>query len=422
MTFQGFYKVAIVDKDGKEIWRQPNWEKNLILNQGMDGVSNHYLADLMTHGIAGMGTRTNIIDGGDSVASAINGTVVLSPGMTGLQNFSSSIVNDWTGSLWAGDTIKFADGTLAMATAYRAAAVIPHDTTASIKTNDTIPTQSFVIYKTGATGLHREVKRAGVNIATSSYLDGGCGTIISVPSGSVLHYRTYDFGSESIDRTYTEIGVGWSQTGWSSSSFSRVLLPVPVTALQDQRLRLIYGLLINFSPTGSTYMFNAPISGWPVAPATNTNLTQSIQIFQSPALSTVASSGGTNTNHGSLEPAVAGGNCYIWGSTDSRSLSPFGQYPPVDRGAGVAYRSSTLSTYVTGSNEIFKYTTFSLNELNTSSLASFGFGSQTITFGHDWNPWYEYCSFAMVFEQKQTKLNTQTLTMFFRWAWDRVLQ
>lgn len=419
MGLQGFYKVAVIDKNGKEVWSQPDWEKNLILNQGLDAVAANALSSLSLNGIAGVGTRTNTIDSGDSIGSAINGEVFLTP-VTGLQNFSSSIVNDWTGSLWSGDLIKFADGTTVMVTGSRPASVIRGDFSASINSSATIASQSFTIWKTGATGLHREVKRAGSNIATSSYLNGGCGTTISIPSGSVLHYRTYDFGSESINRTYTEIGVGWSYIGWSSSSFSRVLLPVPVPALVDQRLRLIYGLLVTFSPTASVYTANAPIVGWPVAPATNTNISQSIQLFQGGnpgCLSYVDSGGGAQAPYISLEPPGGG---YIFGSSNSQSLTPMGSTPR-DRNQNVAYHGASTLPYVQGTYEMYRYTTFTLNELNTSSIASFGFGNQYISFGIDYHPWYANCAFAMVFDQNQTKYNTQTLTMYFKWNWDRVL-
>lgn len=36
--FEGFYKVSVIDwKTNGVIWEQPEWNKNLILNQGMDG-------------------------------------------------------------------------------------------------------------------------------------------------------------------------------------------------------------------------------------------------------------------------------------------------------------------------------------------------------------------------------------------------
>jgi hypothetical protein len=412
MALEGVYKVAIVDATGDEIWRQPEWKKNLILNQGMDELATQYLSQISTHGIAGTGsiqggiTQENYILSGESSASIIEGGLKLFPQPGGIQNFDTEIWNGWTGSLANGDMIKFADGTEVKVGSVST-------TTAGVIPTDTVLTQSFTIWKTSQTKLQGEVKRS------STYLSGvgNCGSSINL--NNVSYLRTYDFSIETSPKIYTEVGVGWSSTVGSATAFSRIVLPQTVSIDTNQRLRLVYQLNVAFSPTASQYVGNAIISGWPVAPSTNTNMSQSIQQMW---VSSISTTGASSPNYAALEPASAGSNCQFFGSTNSQSLVTFG-VTPIDRDSnGVAVTAnSTLDIYVNGSYTQYKNATWPLASLNYQNIRSFGFG---VYYGS--YPWYTSYgtsgqAFAMVFEQNQSKYNTQTLTMAFRWTWSRVL-
>jgi len=426
---QGFYKVAVVDTNtGKEIWRQPEWRKNLILNNGMDAVAAHPYMTCMRLGIAGTGTRMNFITSSASSGSVINGFLYLDVKPGGIQDFSSSIYEGYSGSLQAGDMIKFEDGTEIMVTGSFSVDTVVSDLSASVNNSLlVVSTQSFTIWKTSQDRLEQEVRRAGTGITTSSYLDLYNGTIMDAPNGTVMHYRTYDFGSESISRSYTEVGVGWSVTAQSKTVFSRIRLPAPVTLSFDQRLRMVYGLFIQLSPTNSVYTSNVPISGWPVAPSTNTNVTQSIQVlnlytWQNRIFSSGADSAVGQSN---FEPFTSEGNCYFWLSANSESLFPptgsLGSPGKINRSQSASLASSTLTPYTCGSYSRFKYATFGLNDSNSDRLYTCGLGSR-----HGsplfYDPWFQACAYTMRFDQPQVKTDTQTLTLYFKYTWGRILE
>ena len=413
MGLQGIYKVAVVDGiTGQEVWKQENWGKNLILNQGMDRLASDYLANVTTYGVAGTGTRFNDVSSGDSSGSVIGGIFGLTTGATGIQDLNSTTYGGWVGGvLAAGDVIKFYDGTEITVVGSIGAL------TATVTPTATIGSQSFAIWKTSQTGLQTEVKRAGSSIPTSSYLAGGCGTTFNTSSGLVTHLRTYDFGSESFTRDYSEVGVGWGVRSAIPNVFSRIALPQTVSVVSGQRLRLIYSLLVNFSPTSSVKVINVPISGWPNAPATNTNVIQCIQRFDGTTVSQVNSDGSSATGDRVLEPAGNDSSCYMWGSIVSGSPSPMGSW--TDRSAGNDRARTLKVPYVTGSYECYKYYTFTVSQISTSSIASFGIG-----YDNPGSNIYSYNSgqgFCIAFEQTQSKTNTQTLTMYFKWNWGRIL-
>lgn len=410
MGVQGHYKVAIVDSQGNEIWRQPKWEKNLILNQGMDALATQYLCDVMKYGIAGTGTRVNFITSSASQGSVINGGLALDVQPNGIQDFTTTAYGGWTGCLTAGDTVQFADGTEVKVGSVAL-------TSAGVTPTDTVSTQSFTIWKTSQTALETEVKRGGSGIAGSAYLTGvgNCGS--STVLNTATYLRTYDFAVEATPKVYAEVGVSWATSG-AGTTFSRIVLPQTVSIDVSQRLRLVYQLSATFTPTASQYVSNAVVSGWPVAPATNTNMTESIQQMW---VSSIDTNGTSNNTYAALEPPSVGGNyCAFWGSSNSQSLVTFGS-TPINRalfGSAVAV-ASTADSYIAGTYLKYKNGTFDLADLNYQNLRSFGFGA------HAPNSYFAYGvtgqAFTMLFEQSQSKYNTQTLTMTFKWNWSRVL-
>jgi len=409
LGLEGFYKVAVVGADGNEIWRQPEWEKNLILNQGMDMLPSFYLAEVMRYGVAGTGSRVNSITSSASSASVILGGLVLDPQPGGIQNFDTEIWGGWSGSLATGDIIRFNDGTEVKVGGVGS-------TTCAVTPTDTVSSQSFTIWKTSQTEMQYESKRGGSGIVGSSYLTGvgNCGSSIS--ENVVTYLRTYDFAVEVSPTTYAEVGVSRATSG-VGTTFSRILLPVTVSIDTGQRLRLVYQLQVTFLPTSSQYVSNAIVNGWPVAPSTNTNMTESIQQI---LVSSINTNGVSATTITPLEPASTGNQCAFWASTNSQSLVTFGNTPVNRDSFGTAdTTTSTQDVYIAGSYTLYKNGTFGLSQMNYQDLASFGFGYHSPT------TYYAYRStgqsYAMLFEQTQSKYNTQTLSFTYRWTWSRVL-
>ena len=433
MGITGYYKLWIVDPDGTSHLQHEG--KNLILNQGMDLMATTYGGSWNLLGFAGNGNRVNKIPSGDSSASVANGWLTLTTGSTGLQNFSSSWATSsygYTSSLWLGDIVKFADGTEVMISGSYSSSIIGgivktiatesiSDLSASIKSGTpNVQTQSFTIWKTSQTGLHNLLKRAGTGITTSSYLlspSNSNGTHYSSSEMWIKHWRTYDFGSENYSCSYSEIGVGSSVA--ENTIFSRVVLPTTVSLNPQQRLRLRHEFHIQYNPTSSINVINAPINGWPVAPSDNTNITQSLQRFISGLFSTINSSAATVlTNNEVLETPKS---VYIWGSGNTSSLATPGSYvDKYNNSLGVYQSVSSVSvSYIPWRFELIKYGIFTFSQLNGANISSFGFGASDNN--PSYNPASTGCVFAMVFEQTQSKFNTQRLTMYFKWNWNRVL-
>lgn len=417
LTLQGLYKVAVVDDTtGQEVWCQPEWGKNLILNQGMDAIASRTIAECFRYGVAGTGVRFNNIYGGESSGSAINGMFRLLPVGSGIQDLNSTTYGGWVGGvLQAGDTIQFTD-----ASEITIAGV--GDISASLSVPLTVPSQSFVIWKTSQTGLQSELKRAGNGITGTNYYAGenNC-TSYSSSYHMWHHFRAYDFSVEASLRNYTEVGVAWdTDDSPIKSTFSRILLPAAVTVNPNQRLRLYYNLNVCYSPESASYVLNAPVDGWPTAPATNTNMTQSIQ--RARWVSFVNPDGTSYTSYAALDPSSTGGECAFFASTISASLVQLGNTVPARSGVAGSYASVTTTTqdlYLIGSYKIIKTATFPRNVMNYTTLRSFGFGVEVAFVDSAYSSTGQ--AFTMLFEQSQSKFDTQTLTLSYLWSWRRVL-
>lgn len=78
-TLGGAFKVSVVDANGEVVWEQPEYQKNLILNTGLNQVAYTAYADIMKYGIVGTGTRVNSVYGNTSTVSQTGTKVTLIP-------------------------------------------------------------------------------------------------------------------------------------------------------------------------------------------------------------------------------------------------------------------------------------------------------------------------------------------------------
>jgi hypothetical protein len=420
-TLEGYYRVAVVDGQTNEvIWEQPELKKNLILNQGMDAVFSTYYAELMRFAVAGTGTRPNFVDPAGSVMSQTSTTIYLNPtgSGTGLNSVTESF-GGYSSAISVGDIIKYATGSGGV-TEVTVTAV--ENLTASVSTALSITSQSFTVWKTSQTGLQTEIKRAG-GIASSgdlitgtSYLvgTGNCGT--SSVTGEYTLYRTYDFQTESISRTYGEIGVAWLGTTGSATVFSRVVLPSTVFVDVGQRLRVFYQLNLGLSPASGSPRPNVSVTGWPVSPSTNTNGTESIQKVLMSGIS--ITTGDSITSATALEPNAQSSDCQFWISNESSSLQAWDTaVSRIGTNPTAALANPSKAAYTNGSYICDKTATFTANSWNGSNIRSMGFGdgSPSSPVGATTQ------AFCFLFEQSQSKANTQTLTLTYRWTWGRIL-
>lgn len=419
-SFQGFYKIAVVDATTDEVKWESNWGKNLILNQGMDAIPDRYVGDVFTHALAGTGSRPNNISGGTSTITQSGATIRLAP-VAGLLDFTSSVMSAsqvyYSASAQVGDMIVYSS-TESMVTAVDSNGInLTLNTSYSFSDERT-----FTIYKTSQRGLQGEVKRY------NSYLTGvgNCGTTSSSLS-NYTNRRTYDFLSESVLRTYTEVGTSWSATQTGSNVFSRILLPTPVDVNVGFKLRMVYDLQVTISPATPVY-FTASISGWPhpLGTASSSIATQSIQL---PLMSAVSTGGSTTIVNGSyyyytLEPfARTGnrGNFNIFISSDSRSLSSIGSAIRRESDA-VFVDSGTTSSYITSSYYLDKTSVFVEGVSNIPNIRSIGVGGRDSSGDYNDVPYSALAQgFCVLFNEPQLKLSTQQLSITFRSRWGRVL-
>lgn len=415
LSLQGQYRVMVINSITKEIEADYGWHKNLILNQGMDAVASVYLGGLNTYGIAGTGSRPNSITSSTSQITQSGATASLFV-TSGIPDFTSSY-STYTSSLNVGDVIQYSNGSQSMVTSIIDGFHAAVNTTYNVDAGNA---QTFTIWKTSQVGMELEIKRSSTYLVGSSSLLGwNCGSKTS--GNSSTYRRTYDFSAEVAIKNYTEVGVGWAVSG-PTTVFSRILLPVSVSIPIGSQLRLTHDLYVAFTPAMERYI-TASISGWPVLPATTTYASESIQKFM---ISTVDTSGYGNVDFACLDPGVISG---YWGnlfagysSTNSQNLAPFGTATNRSSPAVSAPYYGWLIAYSNGS--YMRYKSFALGLNDGNFIASFN----TVGFGINYGggPFYPYDTayqaMCLRFDQPQTKLNTQRLTLVWKWSWDRVLQ
>ena len=412
----GFYKVQCVNPRTGEVVSDYGWNKNLILNTGMDLVATNIYPALTNYCIAGTGSRMNFITGGFSTITQSGNLITLWPSSSYLLDFSSSITSStnilyYTHSLEVGDVIVYANASQSNVTAIDTVGGL----TASVDTSYTIESgsnQTFTIWKTSQTRLHSEKKRS------NTYLIGvgNCGVTNSTGSNGKPNVRTfrrtYDFTAETSNSLYTEIGTSPVVTA-NTSVFSRILLPVPIAISTSLQLRVIYDLQVTYTPELPRY-FTASISGWP-----NTICTESLQLFSPSGMDTSG-----NSSTAALDPAATSefpGTSYIsnFTSPSSASLAAFGS--AVDRTTNYSFNSTeTVTSYVIGSYALYKVGSFGLNVSNRTDIRSIGMGLST--FSGQTPPARSDTTFICVlFNETQSKVNTQTLSFTWKFSWSRTL-
>ena len=414
-TLSGQYKVSIVSGDGKTvIWEDPKWNNNLILNNGMDMVASYTYAQVFLYAIAGSGVRVNMITSGDSPSAQSGTTVTLTPGVN-VTSFTQSL-SGYSQLVNIGDVIAFD-------TANAVTVQSVSNLTCTVSPSQTVtPAQGYTIWKTSQLGLHNELLRAGSGVSDSYWVNGS-----SSLAGNVYSlFRTYDFRAEPGAVTYYEIGVGNSAVSSSITTFSRILLDTPITIGVGQRLRVAYQLNVGVQPTSSVYRVGATVpvvSNWPVAPVPNLNATESLQ--SATYLISQVNTDGTAGGFGTLEPAVYGPSCTAWISEKSQSLSSFGtatdRTPLWTSAAGTQVLTTRIAYTGAGAYYVDKIALFGISQANSSALRSISLGAYQngpLFYSSFDNTHQGYC---MLFNYSQSKSDTQTLALSWRFSWARSL-
>jgi len=387
---KGRFKVAVIDARTKRVVHERPWQPNLILDQGLDKIATVTWASVFAYCAAGTGNTPTSDTSGATTASQSGTTVIASAGF-----FASGD---------AGKLIRWGDGHEAKITSFT------DSTHVTVDRSQTVTGATFTMYRVNQTGLTAEV--SGGAGRSNNYLTGSPSCDSSRTGAVFTMTRTYDFSSPAGSTNYAEIGVSDSGTQ-SNNLFSRMLISGgSVTVLATQQLRVTYQLQLTVSPT-TPFSKTAAITGWPVLPATATSGTEQMAGI---GLSKVATTGlagawdGFNLSNQCNEPSVGG---QIWISPSSDAHLSFPASP--DRRANAAVKSLSLGSYSNGNFYLDKTATFSANEANRSDFRSMGvaganFATTVIEVG-----------FCFLFDQAQTKDNTHTLALTFRFSWGRDL-
>lgn len=386
---KGRVRCQVLDKDG-HIVREYPWQNNLILNQGLNNVcSGNTWAALTSNCAVGTGVT-------DTSVASLPGD----EGSGAVTTFTGPAPFDFTANSAVGDMIKMTTGA-SSGTEVRITAVTDADTV-EYTPSGTISSGEFIVYRTSQVGLSVEVKRNNAWNDAAGYLDN------TYVSNTQIMLRTYEFSAEVGSVTYEEIGISSSGSA-GNNLFSRIKLVTGVSLIATQQLRVSYELTITMEPdTLTAKTFN--ITGWPVAPATDTDGDERWQLR---GLATVGASGNSGdftqspSPHSPMEPTGSG---RIFISPVSTAPAAFGSSS--DYSAGSTSKAFSLTSYTALNFFRDKTVTFTVLEAVGTTFRSMGIcqiGGATSA------------CFACVFDQAQTKANTHTLTLTFRFTVGRVL-
>ena len=365
------YTVEVLDASGR-VARRLDRKRNLILDQGLDGVAVRSWAASFTHAAVGTGTTPTKRDSGATTLSRTGSTVTASAGF-----FEAADV---------GRLLKFDTGEEVRITAFTDAQTV---TTAD---SGAIAAAEGTVWYVNQAGLTAEVKRTG----TYSNDAGANGSTFS--AGAWTHKRTFIFTAETGTVVYREIG--WSHTAAPGSNlFGRDLLAgAGVALVAGQQLRVSVELSVAYSPVSST-AYASVVTGWAQGG------TQGIESAGEGNVQIVTAAGGLG-GAGALDPSEAGA---AWVSTLATAISPITSAQLSDNPVILA-KAPTLAAYAGGTFFRERSVTFASTEANSSNIRSIAIGINQFWRG-----------FRILLAAAETKTSAQTLTLVFRLSWGRVL-
>lgn len=406
---EGKYRAFVVDaKTNEVVWSHEDSVKNLILNNGLDQIAVRNIASVFTYAIAGTGTRENSFYSSGSTAT-VTGNLLVLTGSGTITDFTYS-PSGYATLAEVGDAIKFENGVVVdVATVNPTTLILSQSLTSSIS-------GSFTIWKTSQTGLQSEVKRS------NTYVSGENGT--SVLWNKATHFRTWDFTTETgSSQVYSELGVGWSALS-NKTTFSRIRLPSPIIVDVGQKLRFRYELSASFGPTTPVSYSLSGSGGWPLPPATNASgslmihrITGSTGMGGTGHFISMVNSSGAAYGNSHVEPFNEGATYFI-----SDNYSP---HPPFTTGVsraptslGLSGLTATRLVYQTGSYTAYTKVSMTETQANSNIIRSVGFGES----GYYSVAWDQKAiCFSALFDQPQTKRDTDTFEITFMFRWGRTL-
>lgn len=370
------YRVDVIDAaTGRLIRRLPR-RRNLILDQGLDGIAVRSWALAFRYAAVGTGTTPTKRDSGAVTVSRAGFTLTASAGF-----FEAADV---------GRLFKFDSGEEVRISAYT------DSTHVTTSTSGTIAAAEGTVWYVNQTALITETKRTG------TYAQDGGSNGSAFSGDTYTHKRTFLFAAESGTVTYREIG--WSHdVGSGANLFGRDLLAgAGVTLVAGQQLRVVVELSVAYSPASSVVMGEVGTGG------ISTVGTCGLESINTTNAGFVEANGeGSNFGApGVLDPSGGG---VIFAATDSAAIAPISTSIPGVSGP-LTNKTITLGSYSAGSFTLTKSATFNVSEANSSAIRSLVLSRSG-----------GYTGFRVRLDSAQTKTSAQTLTIGFTFSWGRIL-
>lgn len=380
-SVKGCYKIEVLNEGG-EVVKQYPWRKNLILDNGIDGlfVGTWVFANAQAYCHIGTGNTPFVYSSG-AVTATVNGSTMDTSDAFFFQNMAGMLVN-------------FNQGEQAKIQQYIQPTQVQLDRVITPQQN------LFAVYAVGRKALQSQQKTSN-----TYYTAGGQAYVgqQDYPLAATRVYRrTYDFQLEQANVNYSELG--WSYDGGQNNLFSGTLISGGnVTILAGQKIRIIYDLIVTINPTLQSGLIQFPINVWPTQPATNT--LYKMAVLRN-TLQEMNQQGGVSSYGYSMEPK----NNITIGHTPN-----YYQTFPLftdNHNAQVTLTNSKAQIamqYLAGNLYRDFYWQFQTQELNLSTIRTF---LENVS---------GYWGLIICFEQAQTKTSDQTLTVYFRKQVQRLL-
>lgn len=253
----GRFRAHVIDRTGAVVSSTP-WQKNLILDSGIDLLFSHTFKDCLTYCVAGTGsTPTRDVPDGDTFSQS--GTTVTRDTGTDRDFISGDV----------GKVLRFSTGEEAYVTAFINADNV------TVNASRTVAATTIVLYRVAQTGLAAEVKRTNTipsylwDDGDSSFgyrvnqVDAAVASASDWATGIGTIRRSFDFASEAAGSVnYTEIGLSYTATP-GNNLFNRIVLAGTVTVADTQLLRVEVEVTMAQANCVSPPTIETEIPGWP---------------------------------------------------------------------------------------------------------------------------------------------------------------
>lgn len=230
LSGRAFYEARVICAETNKVISETGPKKNLLT------ISPHLyaLGKQIQKCYAGTGSTPNKADLDGTYQQT--GTTVTRASGSGV--FSSDNVNDF---------IKFAGGERARIV------TLTNSLTVEVDRSQTVAASSATIYNTSRTTLDTEIKNTTVE-------SGDTGGNYDSETGTATLWNTFDFTTETVARTYQEIGFSSNEV---SVLFGRLVLDSPVSVDVGQFLQVKVTLIWALGNFRVNTPIEVDVTGWP---------------------------------------------------------------------------------------------------------------------------------------------------------------